>query len=66
MLYIKRQKLIFVYSVGNNLPVTYVFVGNPGFMGNSIFHNSTWHPKYDERNVILQHSRFYMSVQLAI
>ena len=56
------------------------FVGNPGFVGNSIFHNRTWHPKYDERNVIFEHSRFkwkfynavhapnasFMSGQLAI
>ena len=54
MLYIKRRKLIFVYSVRNKLRVTYEFVGNPGFVGNSI----VLHPKYDERNVILQHSRF--------
>ena len=52
--------------MGNNLQVTYGFVGNPGFVGISIFQNSTWHPKYDESNVILQHSslkwKFYNAV----
>ena len=49
---------LFVYIVSSKLEVTYGFVGNPGFVGNSTFHNSTRHPKYDERNVILQRSRF--------
>ena len=66
MMYIKWLKLIFAYSVGNNIRVTYGFVGNPGFVDNSIFHDSTWHPKFNEKNVILQHNRFEWKIYNAV
>ena len=32
---------ICIYFIDNNFRVTYGFVGNPGFVGKSVFHNST-------------------------
>ena len=52
MQFIKR-----FFLIGNDLRITYGYVGNPEFVGKAIFKNSTCHPKYDERKFILHHGR---------